>query len=96
MCPPPTNQHDWREEEFATAFTKYSLEDQMLYLVPRRQYKGERGGVEIEDTEKRESHYGQVGYILVTYCRYFYNICIRYPQVLTNHWIILVEHRGCI
>ena len=38
---------------------------------------------------------GRGGYIIITECRDFYNICIREPQVSTDHRMILVELSGC-
>ena len=37
---------------------------------------------------------GRGGYIIGTELRYFYNVCIGEPKVLTDHWIILSELKG--
>ena len=47
------------------------------------------------DAEIPEAHYRQGGYILCKDHRDFYKVFIREPRVSTNHWIFLVELRGC-
>ena len=37
---------------------------------------------------------GRVYYIVGTYCRYFYNVCIRDTRLSADHRIILSELKG--
>ena len=48
----------------------------------------------MDDVLRQEAHYLQGGYILGMDSRYFYNICIREPRVLTDHQMILAELKG--
>ena len=67
--------------------------DQKLHFMPSRRYR-RKGGWSGVCREMVGQLRAGGGYILGTFCRYFYNVCIKEPRVLTEHRMILAELKG--
>ena len=76
-----------------TAIANYGLVVHTLHFIPRRKYRGSVGWSWRMWRDKSPIT-SRGGYVLDTYCRYFYNFCTREPRVLTDHRMILAELKG--
>ena len=77
-----------------TAITNCGIEYQMLHFIPRRKYGG--GCCTWRKWRNGSPITGKGGYVIGTYSRNLYNICMREPRLLTDHRMILAELMGCV